>query len=327
MLKLSSKLLLPILLVPMLTLTACSDSNNDGPIIELLERYVLSSPDSIPEGVAFDPVERAFYATSLQGGSITKISADGSETIFRAADNRARLVGAKVDSDNRRLWVCAQEVDDMDNRVWVFDLASAELVMEFLLGALSTNGTCNDLVLDASGNAYVTDPSNPFIYTLDAATETGSVLATDPLFTDFTGRGLGLNGIALSPDGSALIVAKFVPAGLIRVSLPAADDIRQLNLTGDDVLPPPPDGLVELNGDIYAVSHAAVTKIILNSDATAGEFTQAPQITGLSTATIAEGALYAIKSEVTSFVVEAPLELPFEIFRVDLESFNQTADE
>jgi hypothetical protein len=39
----------------------------------LLESYALSSPDSVPEGVAFDPVERSFYATSLQGGGVVRI--------------------------------------------------------------------------------------------------------------------------------------------------------------------------------------------------------------------------------------------------------------
>ena len=77
------------------SVSACSDSSDDsGPArpAPLQDRYVLGSEDSVPEGVAFDPVERAFYATSLQGGSITRVSADGEEAVFRAADNRAQLV-------------------------------------------------------------------------------------------------------------------------------------------------------------------------------------------------------------------------------------------
>lgn len=316
---------LPTILLSILTLSACSDSNNDSPLIELLSRYVLSSDDSVPEGVAFDPVERAFYATSLQGGSITKISADGTESTFRAADNRARLVGAKVDSHNRRLWVCAQEVDGIDNRVWVFDLSSADLIMEFFLGALSTNGSCNDLVLDDSGAAYVTDPANPYIYTLDPESESGRVVASDPLFTDVSMEGLGLNGIALSPDGSALIVARFFPAQLIRVSLPGADDISVLSLSGDTL--PNPDGLVELDGNIYAVANAAVARVRLNDDATSGAVSALPQINGLSTAAVAEGALYVIRSGVTTWVITGTPELPFEIFQIDLNNFNQSTDE
>ncbi|MAT91297.1 MAG: hypothetical protein CME59_01720 [Halioglobus sp.] len=301
-------------------LVACSDSSDNGPApAPLLARYVLSSQDSVPEGVAFDPVGRAFYATSLQGGSITRIAADGSETLFRAADNRARLGGVKVDAGARRLWVCANQVDGMDNRVWVFDLDSGAQVLEFLLGALSPGGDCNDLALDETGVAFVTDPANPFIYRLDPASEQGEVLASDPLFNDITGAGLGLNGIALSPAGDALLVAKFAPAGLLRVSLPDAASITQVTLSGDAL--PPPDGLAVLDGELYAVSDRAVSRVRLGAGGTTGEVSVAEQISGLSTATVADDQLYVIKSEVFNYVLNRPLQLPFEIFRVDLAGF------
>lgn len=304
---------------------ACSDSNDsNGPIIPvapLAELYELSSPDSVPEGVAFDPQERAFYATSLHGGGITRIDADGQESVFHPADNRAQVGGTKVDAERRRLWACAQGVDGGDSRVWVFDLATAELTMEFFLGAISANGSCNDLVLDSSGVAYVTDPANPNLYRLDPATGAGAVLATDPRFADVTGVNLGLNGIALSPDESALIVAKFFPASLFRVSLPSADSIVPIALSGDTL--PTPDGLALLEGDIYSVSDHTVSRVRLNQDFTAGEVVNVTQKSGLSTATIAESQLYVIKSEVVNFVTMNPPDTPFEIFRVDINAFGQ----
>jgi sugar lactone lactonase YvrE len=303
--------------------SACSDSNdsNDSTITAtpLLDRYELSSTDSVPEGIAFDPQERAFYTTSLQGGGIVRIDAEGRESIFRAADQQARLVGAKVDAGARRLWVCAQLLEPGDNRVWVFDLESGQLELEFLLGALTTNGSCNDLVLDSAGVAYVTDPGNPYLYRLDPASGLGAILATDPQFADVTGAGLGLNGIALTPDESALIVGKFVPASLLRVSLPNADSIEPIALSGDTL--PAPDGLAVLNGDLYAVSGASVSRVRPNADFSAGEVVTVPQISGLSTATVAESGLFVIKSDVLNFVLDQPLQTPFEIFRVDLSAF------
>lgn len=297
---------------------ACSDSS-DKPAQPLLDRYELSSPDSVPEGVAFDPVERAFYATSLQGGSITRIAADGTESVFRPADDRAQIGGVKVDAAARRLWVCATQVDGLDDRVWVFDLESGARVLEFVLGALSTGGSCNDLTLDGSGAAFVTDPANPFIYRLDPVSGEGEVFASDPLFTDASGMGLGLNGIAMSVDGDALIVARFLPAALLHVSLPNGDSVVPLALAGDAL--PAPDGLAVLDGDFYAVSDAAVSRVRTNTDSTAGTVTTVPQISGLSTATVAEGALYVIRSDVTNFALGRPVNPPFEIFRVDLEAF------
>lgn len=309
-----------LVLTASIAIAACSDSN-DTPIPPdpLLARYELSSPDSVPEGVAFDPVERAFYATSLQGGSITRIAADGTESVFRPADNRARIGGAKVDATARRLWVCATQVDGLDDRVWVFDLESGARLLEFVLGALSTGGSCNDLTLDDSGAAFVTDPANPFIYRLDPVSGEGEVFASDPLFSDASGMGLGLNGIAMSVDGGALIVARFLPAALLRVSLPNGDSVVPLALSGDAL--PAPDGLAVLDGDIYAVSDNTVSRVRPNTDSTAGTVTVVPQISGLSTATVAEGALYVIKSDVTNFALLRPLNPPFEIFRVDLEAF------
>ncbi|CAA0122714.1 Uncharacterised protein [Halioglobus japonicus] len=305
--------------------TACSNSNNsdssDAPAVPLAERYELSSPDSVPEGVAFDPVERMFYATSLQGGGITRIDAAGQESVFHPADNRAQVGGTKVDAQRRLLWACAQQVDGGDSRVWVFDLDTAELTTEFFLGAIAADASCNDLVLDSEGVAYVTDPANPNVYRLDATTGTGAIFATDPRFADITGVDLGLNGIAISPDDNALIVAKFAPATLFRVSLPDAESIAPVTLTGDTL--PAPDGLAVLAGDLYTVSDKNVSRVRPNADFSAGEVVNVPQISGLSTATVAESELYVIKSEVVNFVLMLPLDLPFEIFRVDTGAFEQ----
>lgn len=314
------KNLVSTLTAVLLLITGCSDSSdNRVDLAPLLERYVLSSADSVPEGVAFDPEMRDFFATSLNGGSLTRVTAAGDESLFREPDDRAQLLGAKVDPAARRLWVCAQEVDGVDNRVWVFDLRSGELANEFLLGAITTGGSCNDLVLDADGIAYVTDPVNPFLYRLDLATGEGEVLATDPLFEDITGLGLGLNGITLTADGSTLIVARFAPAALLRVRLSDGTVLGEVALSGD--LLTPPDGLAELDGDIYAVSDSFVNRIRLSDDFSEGTVVSVAQIGGLSTATVAEGQLYVIKSEVTNYVIGTPFNLPFEIFRIDLAEY------
>jgi len=282
---------------------------------------VLSSPDSVPEGVAFDPIERAFYASSLQGGSLVKVAADSTETVFRAADGQASIGGIKVDAQQRRLWVCAQIGEGIDNRVWMFDLETGNVDMEFLLGAITTNGSCNDLALDSAGIAYVTDPRNPMIYKLNGDTGEADVLAMDPLLADETGINLGLNGIVVSDDESALIVAKFFPPQLLRVSLPGGDDIAMMTLSGDALASP--DGLAILNGDIYSVSGSTVSRVRPSDDLRAGSVVTVEQIAGLSTGTVAEGEFYVIKSDVTNFVLLQPLNPPFEILRVDLSAFDQ----
>ena len=157
-----------ILSILIAAVVGCSDSSESNrvavqvaePPPPLLERYELSSEVSFPEGVTFDEQDRAFYAGGSENGSITRVDADGTESLFRAADGRAQLLGIKVDPQARRLWACARLVDGMDNRVWIFDLESGDLAQEFVLGALFGGGDCNDLALDSAGIAYVSDFTN-----------------------------------------------------------------------------------------------------------------------------------------------------------------------
>jgi len=46
---------------------------------EIRDVYLLNSPMSLPEGVAFDNRTRRFFATGLFGGQITQIDAASGE--------------------------------------------------------------------------------------------------------------------------------------------------------------------------------------------------------------------------------------------------------
>jgi hypothetical protein len=70
----------------------------DNNSVPLSNEYTLSSKNSIPEGVTFDPVDRAFYAGSLQGGTITRVNADGTESIFFDSEIEQSFTGMKVDA-------------------------------------------------------------------------------------------------------------------------------------------------------------------------------------------------------------------------------------
>ena len=73
---------------------ACSDSNNANfAAPPLLDRYVLSNSDSVPEGVAFDPQERSFYATSLQGGVLLQTPLKGADGSIYAVAQGAVSIG------------------------------------------------------------------------------------------------------------------------------------------------------------------------------------------------------------------------------------------
>ena len=286
------------------------DDDASGPAA-LSAEYVLSSEDSVPEGITFDPEERAFFVGSLNGGGITRVGADGTETELRAADGGS-VAGLKVDADARRLWACAS------SEVLVYDLATSQLTHTFPLSEAAEGATCNDVTVDGSGRAYLTDSAGPNIYTVHVDEPSASLFATDPRFDATT---LGLNGIELNAAGDALLVAKFLAGKLFRVALSSPTEIIEVELTGAAFSAP--DGLAVLDGNLYSVSDAELKRVVFENDQElTGEVTVSPFAEGgLSTATVAEGQLYAVKSETVNFVVGEPLNLPFKIVRIDLNSF------
>lgn len=277
----------------------------------LRAEYLLSSEDSIPEGVTFDPVERAFYVGSFNGGSITRILADGTEEVIRTADGGS-LTGMKVDEERRRLWVCASP------ELWVFDLDDDTRSHVFPLSAAAEGAGCNDVTVDGEGRAYATDSTRPNIYTASVDTTDASVFAADP---SFEATVLGLNGIEVSEDGSMLFVVKFLEGKLFTVSLTTPTDITEVALSGDDFSMP--DGVVVLEGHVYAISDSNLKRVAFDASGYAsGTVTTVPYPEGgLSTGTAAEGRLYAVRSETTAFVLNQPIDLPFKIVEFSLGSF------
>ena len=85
-------------------------SGSGGSVTPLLGEYVLSDQELVPESGDFDPTSRSFYVSSATKGDITRVEADGTESIFYAAPSGEvwRSLGAIIDNAARRLWVCAQ---------------------------------------------------------------------------------------------------------------------------------------------------------------------------------------------------------------------------
>ena len=123
----------------------------------LQPEYIFSSNDSFPEGVTFDPVDRAFYAGSLEGGTITRIDADGTESVFFEIDTEVSFTGMKIDPCRRQLWVCTSFVNSeipvgeegfRFGEIWIFDLENGQKNYEYSLSEISPNARCNDLIID-----------------------------------------------------------------------------------------------------------------------------------------------------------------------------------
>ncbi len=293
---------------------------------EIRDVYLLNSPMSLPEGVAFDSRTRRFFATALFGGQITQIdAATGEEQVFFTSEEPLQFSGAKVDEANRRLWVCASDIRGPRGGLHLFDVDSGALLQHFPLAA---RGICNDVCLDADGVAYVTDSFQPVIYRVDARDGSAREFIRDAQMAAPMGQ-FGLNGIVVTPDGEAVIGGFTSPSKLFLISRNAPDGVREIALDGDPFGLPDPnftgaDGIIFVGNALYVVHNGGVQQVTF----TAKDFSRgtvksviAPE-SGLTTATVADDKLYVIKAEVVRAMhMQLPPDLPFKIYRFPLELF------
>ena len=287
---------------------------------EIRDVYLLSSPMSLPEGVAFDGRTRRFFATGLLGGQITQIdAATGEERVFFTSEAPLQFSGAKVDEVHRRLWVCASDIRGPKGGLHLFDVDSGALLRHF---ELSSSGICNDVCLDADGVAYVTDSFQPVIYRVDARDGSAGEFVRDAQMAAPMGQ-FGLNGIVVTPDGQAIIGGFTSPSKLFLIARDAPERVRQIELSGDPFGHPDPnftgaDGIIFLGDTLYVIHNGGVQQVTF----TARDYSQgtvrsaiAPE-PGLTTATVADGELYVIKAEVLQAMhMQFPPNLPFKIYR------------
>ena len=186
------------------------------PVIRSTTALTIRERDLFPEGIAYDPVGRTFYVSSIKR-KILAVSLDGSTKDFKASgqDGLGETLGMKVDAKRRILWVVsdffAQGEQGKTERPGVFqyDLKTGSLRFKHLLPE-NARGFLNDVALSSTGEAFITN------------TETGEILRASP---DHDGLEPFLppkavtqaNGIVVSPDDKLLFVAGWI--GVARVDI------------------------------------------------------------------------------------------------------------
>ena len=177
--------------------------------------FVVAEKDLVPEGIAWDPVERVFYLSSLWKRKIVRVTpgfrgakATAVDFVPEGAGALDAVVGLKVDAKRRRLWaVSAAEPemkgfvpeDDGRSALVAFDLVSKKRVLKIERPRTSPH-FFNDLALDAAGNVYVTDTASTEILVLRAGSEDFETLVPKDSF-------VVPSGIVASEDGKHLWVA------------------------------------------------------------------------------------------------------------------------
>jgi sugar lactone lactonase YvrE len=282
--------------------------------------FTLPEKDLVPESIAYDPVEKVFYVSSLWKRKIVRVVPGGpgapavtSDFVGEGADSLDAVLGMKVDAVRRRLWAVSAAEPEMKgftpetygrSALYEYDLVSKTLVRKITLQGLTH--LFNDLVLDAAGNVYVTDTESAEVHVLRAGDRELKTLVPKRPF-------VAPNGIALSADGKHLYVAD-VAQGLFHVD-PATGEVQPLDQAAG-LFPAGLDGLVLHEGWIIGimnvVSAGRVARWRLVGDGTAlgeGEVLECchPSFHQPTRGVVADGAFYFIANSQSDQISDGAL--------------------
>ncbi|RZS38876.1 SMP-30/gluconolaconase/LRE-like protein [Herbihabitans rhizosphaerae] len=209
-----------------------------------------------PEGVAWDPIRRAFLVGSVRHGTVSVVLPDGSVRTLVKDDVMVSTVGVHVDWRRNRVLTPYMDpgvgtkstlaTKGKQSGLGIFDLTTGAKLHHVDLSAVpgASPGThgANDVAIDADGNAYVTDIGSGDILRVDPDGR-ASVFVSRP---DLLGKdGGGPNGIAWHPDGYLLVV-RYDRGAVFRVPVRKPERISEVKLdvpvVGADGIALRPDG-------------------------------------------------------------------------------------
>jgi streptogramin lyase len=216
--------------------------------------FTIPEKEVAPEGVAYDPVTKAFFVASVRKGKIVRIGPDGKIADFVPAGSGLKsALGMGVDAKRRTLWVAseaipmmngAREGDPPQSALFEFDLDTARLRKEHRPPESKPPPFFDDLSVGADGRVYVNDGRSPRIYAFDPVRGTLEVfLETDAM--------RGTQGLAVTPDGRTLYASDY--GGLYRIDV-ASKRVTPLPVPADLTLSGV-DGLAYSEGRLVAIQN------------------------------------------------------------------------
>lgn len=280
----------------------------------LASEYVLDGDDLFPEGIAWSDAEGAFFVGSLTQGSIVRIDTDGTQTeVFRPASGTWMTLGMKIDPTTGDLVVCAIEdygTDAPQSELQRFAVADGTLLDTVPLAA---GAVCNDVAIRADGTVYLTEREGPRLWQVPPG-GSAEVLVEDPRLEPDV---IGMNGIVL-PDDDTLLVGKYAPAMLLRISLADPTDIVEVPVSGDGLgsLPDGADGMILDGGTLLVAANSTWFSVDTTDAWTTATSTAHTPAHAIAAVTVAEGRRFGLKGEVVPYVIGLEVSLPFIILEL-----------
>jgi sugar lactone lactonase YvrE len=222
----------------------------------------------MPEGIAIGVLPFAFFGSRADGDLFRVNLVTGRGDRFSEGPGEGSpSVGLKVDLLGR-LFVSGGSAGNAR----VVSAFSGKILARYQFATAPT--FVNDVVL-TPGAAWFTDSQRPVLYKLPLGRfgqlPTQAQVVTVPLTGEWEQvAGFNANGIARTPDGSALLVVNSTTGRLFRVD-PATGAATEVNLGGETLVNG--DGLLVSGNTLYAVQNQLNTLAVveLNGAGTAGQ--------------------------------------------------------
>lgn len=243
-----------------------------APVVRSDTAAVVPDPDLIPESVAHDAGDGAFYVGSLARRKVVRVTRGGtSDFTTTGQDGLGRVLGIRVQPGTRRLWVANWLPDPAAPRsivgdhgwaqLHVYDLATGRLAWKAALRDTAAAQMLNDVAFAPSGDAYLTDSHGGRVYRVRAGRD--SLERLDDGATRLTYP----NGLAWRRG--ALVVADV--EGLVRFDVATGRGTRVQAAPAE--WPGLVDGLYACGDDLVAVQGTVdgtrIVRLALDAGATA----------------------------------------------------------
>jgi sugar lactone lactonase YvrE len=209
------------------------------------------------EGIAYDANAGAFYVGSTTSGRVVAVDAAGRARDVARTGLR-EVLGLKVGGPGHLLWAACtdDERTDGDTCVLALDVATGAVARRACLAG--PGHELNDLAVASDGTVYVTDSTSGAVLRLPRdATRLDALVPA--------GRMRGSNGIVLTPDERAILVAH--SRGIARVDVATGEVVDLAHEPGASLCGI--DGMSLRDRTLYAIAntygHPRVVRIGLDA--------------------------------------------------------------
>jgi DNA-binding beta-propeller fold protein YncE len=215
----------------------------------------------VPEGIAYDAHQQAFYVGSIHHGTIVRVDSRNSASPFAGPEGLDAILGIAVDTPRRILYAVSTSAltrageAKRRNAVVAFDVDSGKRLRSIEIPeALQLN----DVAVALGGRVFATDSQSGAIYEIPKTGPARAVVGPNVL--------RGSNGLAPSPDGKRLHVAHSTGIAVVEIATGAVKRVavpERQTVAGID-------GLYEWQGQLVGVQNVTtpgrVILMTLSSD-------------------------------------------------------------